>query len=719
MTLQRRKPSVLSVVVSAVVLGTAVFAISGCSDDPFEYTTWTKKLDDPNEVERAVTQLERLGDNRAIPALGKSWERQGRPDTILKVIIDLAKPLTEQEAKANFKNNDKARPAAWDKALPILTKAIEDVDPANPRSVESARLAAESLGLSKVDGALDVLVAAANKPTDKQEVKQLRGQAILSLGELGDPGAVSVLNTIIREEFVPSKPEMHGAAIIALGKLKSPNAIPVLIESMYRLPFFFKQVRRSLVASGGTVGDRMRSILEGSDTEVNTLFTENSLGMYKGDLGKDPLPQAEWQKVSAMDYYAAIIAGDLYDPKAVPALLKALARDPVPSYFVDSAPGPVAHNAVLDALRKIGSPEATKAVLDVWTVGKNEDIKPIAANVYSFVSRDGSEKVGKGSALDALGAIAEKNDADQQFRLEASVAYGRLARSKDRIPLLIGQAKRFKDESDKAQKEADGPPKAAYEKQKAIYEAAKATLDAAKAEVARAGGPNKAPVQMIEASTKAKVDFDKVKDPFTAAKATWKALDDKAKAYRGYQRLYETHAARIEIAMHCKDDAACYGATLVPVPAPEPDEDGKPKPSKGPDIQAKCKADWPAVSKRLKDASSAIEVAKYTDEEKIEVCIAQIERALLELGKMGPKASSQLQVLLYNVSSDDRLVRQSILLTLPKVAGKDCAECGAKLDAAIKAAAGKDALRELNFETQVLRSFFAGDAAEAPAEEPK
>lgn len=703
--------------------GMAAVFLTGCPDDPFDPNTWIKKLDDSNEVERAVVELERLGDQRAIVPLGKAWEKQGRPVAILQVIIDLSKPLTEKEAKDNYKNNGKARPAAWEKSLPILTKAIEDVDAANPRSVESARLAAEALGASKVDGALAVLSTAANKPTDKPEIKQLRGQAILSLGDLGDPGAVSVLNTVIREEFNPAKPELHGAAIIALGKLKSPQAIPVLIESMYRLPFFFRQVRRALVASGDTVPGRMKAILEGTDTEVNTLFTENALDTYKGDVGKDPLPQAEWQKVSAKDYYAAVILGDLYDPSSVPALIKALGREPIPSYFVDSAPGPVSQNAVLDALRKIGSPEATQAVLAVWTTGKVDDIKPIAANVFSFVSRDGSEKVGAGTALDALGKIAADNSADQTLRLEASVAYGRLARTKDRIPLLIGLAKKYKEASDTARKEADGPPKAAYEAAKKVYEAAKEDLDLAKAEVNRKGGERKAPVDLIEKMTAAKVAFDKVKEPHTKAKAAWKALDDKAEAYRGFQRLFETHVARIEIAMHCGKEAKCYAETLAPIPAPEVDEDGSPKPRKPPQIAEKCKADWPKLAERLKAASSEIEVAKYTDEEKQEVCIAQIERALLELGKMGTAASGPaLDILLYNVRSDDRLVRQSILLALPKVAGKDCKPCGPELDAAIKSGEGKDSLRELNFETQVLRSYFGGEgAAEAPpaAEAPK
>jgi hypothetical protein len=374
----------------------------------------------------------------------------------------------------------------------------------------------------------------------------------------------------------------------------------------------------------------------------------------------------------------------------------------------------VAQNAVLDSLRKIGSPEATAAVLAVWTTGKNDDLKPIAANVFSFVSKDGSEKVGTGTALDALGKIAADNAADQNLRLEASVAYGRLARSKDRIPMLLEQAKKYKEASDKARKEADGPPKAA----KTVYEAAKAKLDAAKSEVARKGGERKAPIEVINAMTEAKVAFDKVKDPFTKAKGTWKALDDKADAYRGYQRLFETHVARIEIAMHCKTEgAACYVKTLAPIPAIENNEDGTPKPRKAPQIAEHCKANWASIAKRLQEASNnVIEVGKYTDEEKQEVCIAQIERALLELGKMGTSASGPaLETLLYNVRSDDRLVRQSILLALPKVAGKDCKTCGTELDAAIKNGEGKDSLRELNFETQVLRSYFSGDVAEAPA----
>ena len=65
--------------------------------------------------------------------------------------------------------------------------------------------------------------------------------------------------------------------------------------------------------------------------------------------------------------------------------------------------------------------------------------------------------------------------------------------------------------------------------------------------------------------------------------------------------------------------------------------------------------------------------------------------------------------------SDDRIIRQSIQLALPKIAGKDCKQCGPKLDEAIAAGEGKTTLGDLNYETTVLRSFWGEAPAEAVA----
>ncbi len=664
----------------------ALGGAAGCAKDEADPKTWIPKLSDSASSERAVTALERLGDPSAIPALGKAWDKQGRPERILRVIIDLSAPLTADQTKDGGEyqytvyRGGKTRPSSWDVSLPILKTAIEDVDKDNPRSVESARLAAEALGKSKIPGALEILVQAANNA----KAKPLRGQAILSLGELGDDRAVPALANIIREDFNPQRPELHGAAIIALGRIKSAQAVPVLIEAMYRLPFFFKQVRRALVASGsGAVRERMSKILSGEDADVNALFTEKKLDTYCGDLGKDPVAAAECLPVSAMDYYAAIIAGDLYDPASVPALLKALGRESKPAYYLDFAPGPPAANAALDSLRKIGSADAAPAVLALWTNSDGAN-RAMAANVFSYVSRDGSEKVGKGNAVDALGAIAADNGADQGLRLEAATAYARLANRKDQIPLLRKLADKYQEASDKAKKEADGAPKAAYEKVKGPYDAAKATLDAAKKKVRDNGGEGKAPVDLIEAVTKAKNEFEKAKEPYTKARETWKTLENTSDAYRGYQRVFETHIARIEIAVHCNGDAACLAKSLIQTPE--------------------------EVFGRVKEF---INPAGYTEDDKKELKVAEVERALLDLGKMGPKAASQLPVLLEGVKSKDRLIRQSVLLALPKIAEKSNQETVKALDAAIKAAQGDTTLNELNVETEVLRSYFSGSVGDA------
>src|SRR5688572_25400386 len=127
----------------AVVLAGLAF-VAGCPDNPYSYETWTKKLDNQDEAERAVTELEQLGNPGAIPALGSYWKSKGKPVRALQVIIALARPLTAEEAKAKFvvDYEKTGRPAAWNLALPFLNEALLNVDENNPRSVDSAAKAA-------------------------------------------------------------------------------------------------------------------------------------------------------------------------------------------------------------------------------------------------------------------------------------------------------------------------------------------------------------------------------------------------------------------------------------------------------------------------------------------------------------------------------------------------------------------------------------------------
>src|SRR5574338_544108 len=102
----------------ALVMLAGSLTLTGCPSDPYSYKTWTKQLDDPQHAERAVTELEQLGQPDAIPALGNAWKAQGKPVRLLQVIISLARPLTPEEAKAKFVVDfeKSGRPASWDKA---------------------------------------------------------------------------------------------------------------------------------------------------------------------------------------------------------------------------------------------------------------------------------------------------------------------------------------------------------------------------------------------------------------------------------------------------------------------------------------------------------------------------------------------------------------------------------------------------------------------------
>ena len=53
------------------------------------------------------------------------------------------------------------------------------------------------------------------------------------------------------------------------------------------------------------------------------------------------------------------------------------------------------------------------------------------------------------------------------------------------------------------------------------------------------------------------------------------------------------------------------------------------------------------------------------------------------------------------------MIRLAVLLTLPRIAKLPCPTCVTQLDRAIKAGEGKTTLGDLNYETTMLRNYFA------------
>ncbi|HEY1558376.1 MAG TPA: hypothetical protein VGF94_26310 [Kofleriaceae bacterium] len=738
-------------------LAVSAVTLTACPDNPYKASTWTKKLSDPREAERAVTQLENLGDPSAIPALGEAWIAQGKPVRVLQVIISLAPPLTPEQAKATFKTDYEAtgRPASWDAAMPFLKQALTEVDETNPRSVDSAQKAADAVGESQVEDGLDALIDVASKPV----TKKLIGAQVSAIRAIGrfDNAKVKASGALVKliDKDPPINPRavkgkdatdekqaqraaeekyglflgVTGAAINALGDLRAPSAAKTLVLSMYRTPELFTQIRRALVACGPTAEDEIRKVLRDESPEVKNLFDTTRLGCepnppeipasacpkngrldrYCGDKGDQPVDQC--QKVSAHDFYPAVILGDFYDRASVPDLLAALDRPPAPQYFQDDQPsGSTQYNAIFDALRKIGSDDAAAKVRSMWDTrasspppskGKPPKGKPapvvadaggapdlmtriLAVGAYPFVTHDDT-------GVEDLGKIAADNAADDQLRTEAATAFSRLSHNAGDIKVLEGLAQKYFDASDKKRKEADGKPKSESDAADKDFEHAKKVLDDAKMEALKVTHDNSKTAEDIrnvtEAGKKAEDDFKVAKKKHKDATAPYKNLDAAAKAYKGYARMFQTHIARIAVAIHCKNDISCYAGTLKETP-----------------------------DEAAKDVSGYIrDIGEWTKDEKLGLLEGEVERAMLEIGKQGAKASGLTDTLLDAAKTDDRLIRQSILLALPKVATKPCNTCEQKLDIAIRAGEGKSTLGDLNLETTMLRNYFSWAGGKTPS----
>lgn len=627
------------------VLALAVSA-TACMKNPYDAATWTAKLDG-KDWEDAVTKLDQLGDAKAIPALVKAWERQGKPSKILQVIINLARPLNKEEYLKVYYQENKTRDASWEAAFPALKMAIEDMDESKPALVDQAIKAADALGDSGYGDGLGVLTSALKKSYNKNG---LRAQIafINAVGKYKQASSISALSEVLAKEGLDLF--ARGAAVNAIGTIGGAESMPVLIETMYQYPALFEFCRRALAAIGpDLVAAEGQKILRGQNTTVNTLFTAKKLDQY--------CVQGQCEEVSMKDYYAAIILGDTYSTAVVPDLLAALAKPAKPAYYFQDQPGPVQHAGVIDALRKIGAAESAAALKGVWTGAGDVKIRVMALSAYAFTARDAS-------ALPELAAIFKDDSADQNLRLAAAETYGRLAKSTADIAPLIEVSKRYQAESAKRLAEANGTPKTAFEAAKAEMEAKKKDWDAVK------GTP---------AETAPKEAYAKAKGVFEKAQYAYKPLLGAAKDYTAFQRTFENHVARIEIAIRCKD-AACLAASL------------KAKPE---DIAANLAAYIPNIKET------------WTKDEKKDLVAAQIDRAMIELAKMGKSASGETVALLDGAKTDDSLVRQAILLALPKVAAKPCPECVTKLEAAAKSTEGKSTAASINVETVVLKNHFA------------
>jgi hypothetical protein len=627
----------------------------------YDHKLWENKL--ASDHDRAVTELEALGNPAAIPALVEAWRDQERPIRALQVIIDLARPLTPAQAKAKYLTDYErtGRKASWEAALPALETAVEMLDPENPRSIDSAVTAAGALGESGLPGARKQLVELATGLPIRVLIPA-RLAAIRALGKRRD--SVDTLIEIVESPPPPANSESYnhhlaitGAAVTALGEVRMPSTAVPLILAMYRYPELFPQFRRALVAIGASVKVELKQVLLGSHERVNELFHTDLRGS-----GSQP--------VSAKDFYAAIVLGDFRDPETTGALLVALQRPMLPVYYVDDEPSPNTQgNAILDAFKKIGAPSAADPLYVLMHAGPDLQTRILAINAFAFVSRTET-------GVKDLAKIAADNAADDTLRQEAASAFARLSRDLDDITILDRLAKRYLDASAKKRAEAGKLAKPGtntkLEKLERALEVEKLLLQALIRDTSSSAEKiTRQTAKLKKLQDAVKVERTKQRD----ATMPLRQAESAATAYLGYARMFQTHIARIEIARRCGQGLDCFAKALDATPA---------------ELATHLRPHIP-------------DLASWTADETAGLYEASVERALLELGKAGPVAEPFTAKLLEHVATDNQHIRESILLALPKIAKRPCPTCVTKLDAAL----ATKSLGALELETQLVRDHLA------------
>ena len=583
-------------------------------------------------------------------------------------------------------------PASKGSAAPELAQwiaAITGVDEASAPSVDRAVKAAEAIGKAGSSVGIPALIGIAHRPVTKKLVSA-QTAAIRALGKLSEDKTrvVAALTQIISRE---PPPNLHysidgsrgkepfelalavtGASLDALAELRAEAAIGALVRAMYLFPDLFPQVQRALIASGPAAADELRKILRGEHEAVNQLFRTKRLDQYCGDdFGQ------RCEQVSAKDFYAAVALGGFYDASAVPDLLAALKRPAERAYFIPRpetrsvTKGPWQHVAILETLRKIGSPDAAAAMRALWSDRQWDlAIRAAAIDAYAYVTRDSA-------VAEELGKMAMDNAIDIELRAAAGATHARLSRDPRSIAMQQAMASRLFEEGARTAKEVD-PATPRAKKVHQELESAKRAFETAREDLlAKTKDPKTTAAQILDATkSMAKVEVDL---RMTAMKVRpFQYLERFAKAAPGFARGFQRNIAQIDLAIRCKEDLACFAASLRLTP----DEAAK------------------GLLPYVKD------VLAWSVEDKRNLVAAVGERAALEIAKRGAQAQEHTGALLDQVATEYDVLRKSILFALPKVAKVPCAACVEKLDLAVKSGEGKPGISELTLEAALLRNYF-------------
>jgi HEAT repeat protein len=335
-----------------------------------------QKLDDTDEDRfvrtAAAIALGKLGDLNAVPVLIRAYRRFQEKEryVFLKSIAEILGRTAPDDEKSRAvlsdavdtliqavqddSADDDVRTAAVEalgetrdpKAIPVLAEQLREDKPAS-----IAETAARALRHFNDPQAIQALIQAATN-TNKHIAIAVREAAVKSLGDIGNPNAVDTLIQILEDSS--DEYTVRNAAARALGRIGDPKAIEPLIRTL--------ENESENTTDWSIARDTIAEVLgefqdpRVTDALVKALGTDyftaqaaaKSLKKLRDRRAVEPLVRI--LEGDPSDYrnhqrqFAAEILGVLGDPRAIPALAKALrdknrsiskaARESLPSFIL-------------------------------------------------------------------------------------------------------------------------------------------------------------------------------------------------------------------------------------------------------------------------------------------------------------------------------------------------------------------------------------------------
>ena len=344
----------------------AALCLSCRPADPRNPDTWIARLSDsdPRERVKAVQELRNLHAQKAAPQIAELLKDRFAREEAATALTDLG---TKDEVPALLEAVDTTVGAGSDQATRAAVRT-------NGRIAEAlARIADPRAG--------PTLLRLSRTKDD-----YVRFQAVQGLGRIREKEAVPELSRIVDAETSP--PILVKKAVIALGEIGDPAAIPALQHALVlerQGVSLLPEASYALFLFGAQAVEPMIKIARDEDSEY-TVWARDTNRAPAGTYAK-----------------AALVLGDLGDPRAIPVLLDLLKyKDPDPN------PGTsrLLTNLVRQfAARALGRLRASQAVAPLLALVQTKD--PQDADLVD-------------SAAEALVWIGDRSVARELFKRAAS-----------------------------------------------------------------------------------------------------------------------------------------------------------------------------------------------------------------------------------------------------------------------------------------------------------